>query len=541
MITVTPQGNIHLCNVPLENDYKNQLTFTNAESQQTYFNSKIVMSFDNYTYIKKDSVIKVGVNIDDIIGCNYLFYNNGGFTSKIYYCFISNKEYINENVTALTIETDVFQTYQFDISYKKCFIEREHTTTDDYGEHTVPEGLETGEYVYDYITNADLGTSHIVMASTIDVTTAGLTANRGGTYGGIVSGVGYYVMKDAAALNTTLNRLAGGDSSIFQGGKLDSVQSVFYLPDFVTGVSSNTNWGTYNCVAVPNTASSSIATGLAIPLNPTSIDGYTPHNRKLFSFPYCMYNMSNNQGGTVTYHLEDFLDDGTHTGGVNIIGACTPGGSIRAIPINYKITKHSLDYLIDPEVEDEMNDYGLTLGKFPIGSWSGDIYTNWLTTNGVSMAYNSAMSIINSPPAQTYTGELLGNQQVMNSVISVWQHSLIPQQAFGNINSGDVTFSESLTTFTGYMTTIKQEYAKIIDHYFDMYGYKVNALKTPNVTGRTYWNYVKTIGCELDGNIPQEHLNIIKNMFNRGVTFWHDPTKFMDYSQNNTVALSPST
>ena len=51
-ITVTPQGNIYLCKTKLESDYKNQLTFTNKENQETYFNSKIITTFDNYTYIK---------------------------------------------------------------------------------------------------------------------------------------------------------------------------------------------------------------------------------------------------------------------------------------------------------------------------------------------------------------------------------------------------------------------------------------------------------------------------------------------------------
>ena len=72
MITVTPQGNVYLCNVPLENDYNHQLTFTNLTAQLTYFNSNVIKTFDNYTYIKKDSVIKIGVNIDEIMGCNYV-------------------------------------------------------------------------------------------------------------------------------------------------------------------------------------------------------------------------------------------------------------------------------------------------------------------------------------------------------------------------------------------------------------------------------------------------------------------------------------
>ena len=52
MISITPQGEIYLCKTPLENDYKHQLTFSNANAQMTYFNSKIEKTLDNYTYIK---------------------------------------------------------------------------------------------------------------------------------------------------------------------------------------------------------------------------------------------------------------------------------------------------------------------------------------------------------------------------------------------------------------------------------------------------------------------------------------------------------
>ena len=76
MISITPQGQIYLCKTPLENDYKNQLTFSNASAQNTYFTSKIFKTLTDYTYIKHDNIIKVGFNIDEIIGCNYLFYKN---------------------------------------------------------------------------------------------------------------------------------------------------------------------------------------------------------------------------------------------------------------------------------------------------------------------------------------------------------------------------------------------------------------------------------------------------------------------------------
>ena len=143
-MTVTPQGQIYLCKSPLVNDYKNQLTFSSRTAQINYFNSIVEMALDseNYTYIKKDSVINVGVNIDEIIQCNYLFYKNVGFTDKYYFCFITNMEYKNENCTAITIETDCFQTWFFNIVYKPCFVEREHVNDDTVGLNIVDEGLQ---------------------------------------------------------------------------------------------------------------------------------------------------------------------------------------------------------------------------------------------------------------------------------------------------------------------------------------------------------------------------------------------------------------
>lgn len=87
--------------------------------------------------------------------------------------------------------------------------------------------------------------------------------------------------------------------------------------------------------------------------------------------------------------------------------------------------------------------------------------------------------------------------------------------------------------FSFYKMTIKQEYAKIIDDFFSMFGYKVNEVKIPNVTGRQNWNYVKTIDANILGDIPQEDMQKLKDIFNSGVTFWHNPNTFLDYSQSN--------
>lgn len=128
-----------------------------------------------------------------------------------------------------------------------------------------------------------------------------------------------------------------------------------------------------------------------------------------------------------------------------------------------------------------------------------------------------------------------GAMSIANTIGQVYQHSLQPNSARGNVNGGDINFADDRNSFFFYQMSIKSEYARVIDNYFSMFGYKVNRVKVPNITGRTNWNYVKTIDCNFDGDIPQKDLQIIKSMFNNGVTLWHNPQTIYNYSNSNNI------
>lgn len=123
---ITPNTNITLLKVPLELSNKNQLTFANKQSQYNYFNSLEKLTEDNCTYQRKDNVIRFPAKFDDIINFNYVMYQNESYSDKWFYAFITNKRYVNNNVTEISIATDVFQTWQFDLNYMQSFVEREH-------------------------------------------------------------------------------------------------------------------------------------------------------------------------------------------------------------------------------------------------------------------------------------------------------------------------------------------------------------------------------------------------------------------------------
>lgn len=104
---------------------------------------------NGFTYQRKDGIIRVPINAEVLFadGTNYVVYDNVHYGGKWFYCFISKIEFINENMTALHIKTDVFQTWYFEMELKYTFIEREHTITDNLFQHTLPEGLPTGDLV----------------------------------------------------------------------------------------------------------------------------------------------------------------------------------------------------------------------------------------------------------------------------------------------------------------------------------------------------------------------------------------------------------
>ena len=125
MAVIAPQTDLYLLKVPLEIDEANQLTFSTTTAQFNYFNSLPKLPADNFTYQRKDGTIRFPANFDDIMQYNYVMYRNTAYSSKWFYAFITGMEYLNDNTTRISILTDPFQTWQFDLIYKQSFVERE--------------------------------------------------------------------------------------------------------------------------------------------------------------------------------------------------------------------------------------------------------------------------------------------------------------------------------------------------------------------------------------------------------------------------------
>lgn len=541
---------VYLLNVPLESDYKNTLYFANASDQQAYFQTRIVKSYTDFSYQRKDHVIRIPEEYDDIYHVNYVMYQNTAYSNKWFYAFITDLRYVNDGMTEATIETDVMQTWMFDYTIKESFVEREHVDDDTIGLHTYPEGLETGEYVVENYEQEVIANTHahLVISATFD---AFRNENAGSFINGIYNGVDYFLIASqtgVSAVGSFVDSIKYFLNKYATLTKSDAITGMFIVPDEITEydyIQENQLWdfmyitegtGYYRYKKL----TSNIIDGL-MPISfprkyitkPYSTigeygDTYSPRNNKLFTYPFKYLLATNNAGNQAVYHYEYFANEdnqGIDKCPFRTEGAITPGCSIKTTPVNYKGALFNFEE-------------GINFGKYPICSFNTDMYTNWLTQNALNLGGQVFGNVLTAG-AGIASGSLpavsSGLMGIWGVVSSVWEHSLIPPQAEGNLNNGDINYSMGINNISFYKMSIKRENAEIIDRFFDMFGYKVGLVKMPNSNHRARYWYTKTVDINLNGAIPQDDLRKIKACYNNGITFWRNASQVEDYSLPNPI------
>lgn len=523
-MVVTPDSRIRLIKNAVKLNDHNQLTFNSLNEQTNYYLSNPNYLEDtNLSYIRTNGVIRVGTNenitYEDLLGYNYVMYQNTHYDNKWFYAYITKVEYKNDGCTELSIETDVFQTWMFEIIYLTSFIEREHVDDDTIGKHTVPENIEHGEYVVSaFEKNTDLNDTAYIICATTD------TAGNRTTYETLIGNTPFRGYVIACPNSGTLSSY---------------LQAYQTAPDY-----------SQNIYAVYSVPSFSIANAIyrtgtnyveAIPANEklisiqkqTTLDGYAPINHKVLAFPYNYLLVSNNNGQSNVMKYERFGKPDVCE--FNLVSVATVGGDTKLIPVYY-------DKLSYNEQE------SLIAGKWPTLSWSQDMFTNWISQNAVNIGIgqaSSALSIIGGTALlATGAGAGAGASLIGTGILGIgssmaqfYQHQFDPVSFKGNVNAGSINVENERNGFFFYKMTIKNEYAKIIDNFFEVYGYKVNRIGSPHIHVRTNWDYCKTIDVHFNGNIPEEDMQKLRDLFNSGCTFWHNPATFMNYTLSNPIIV----
>lgn len=535
----------YLLHVPNEKDYAHTLYFSTASEQQAYFMARKKFESTDLSYQRKDGVLRFPAQMDSILdkGCNYVMYQNSAYSNRWFYAFITGMSFENPQHTNITIATDCIQTWMFDITIKPSFVEREHAASDEIGEHTIDEMLETGEHIINSVKNLSIDAGNAIVAAVTELPDG--TKAPGGLYHGMYSGLSYIPFRANG------EGIADFINSYDKEAAADAIVMMFLAPQvllidddglftFEHPIGNRAKPYTL-IINKPSNDFNSYDHEVNDSFTDGNIDGYTPRNKKLLSYPYRYILASNNAGASAIYKYERFFIE-TENGDRTIIqpsfllaGCLTPGCSIRLIPIRYNGTR-------------ENHEEGINMGKYPTLNWTSDAYTNWLTQNAVNIGLQIASGVgqvVAGAGLIAGTGALgvaVGGGQIVGGVSAiagtlaqVHQQSLVPPQAKGNTNSGDIITAMRDNEFKFYNMSIKAEYAKAIDDYFDMYGYKCNRVKIPEKEHRKAFWFTKTIDAAIEGPIPQEDIQVIKDAYNKGITFWRHTANFIDYSQDNSI------
>lgn len=520
---IVPQSDVYLLKVPLEIDDINQLTFVNATAQHNYFNSLPKIGYDDFTYQRKDGILRIPALLDDIMTYNYVMYRNDAYSDKWFYAYIEDMTYANDNMSFVKIKTDVWQSWQFDLNYKPTFVAREHTNDDTIGSNTVPESLELGEPVINGqvlpmgITGGYYITFMVSDRYNLPLSMQDITSQ----YNGIFSGYTLFGVN-------TMDNAKDVIKAFVADNRSDAIKNIFLAPKSLYGTAQEYQGESFTFkLYTPQSVSGvmSLIDDQSI-ARITTLDSYSPKNNKLYTWPFSYLYVTNNVGSNAEYRYEDFVNATPH---FRLTGIVTSGCDIKLTPLYYK------------NISGSNQAYGMKMGKLPICSWNTDSYAVWLAQNQINMRVSLTRNTLkaglgvatkNYEYVTSGIGSYLGD--VLNSLSERYVAQHVPDEVHGDVNSSDYNFSADLF-FEFRRMSVRYEYAKIADDYMSMFGYATNKVKVPNITGRRNWNYVKTIGCYIEADIPQNDLAEIKQMFNRGITFWHNPATFADYSQSNDI------
>lgn len=110
-----------------------------------------------------------------------------------------------------------------------------------------------------------------------------------------------------------------------------------------------------------------------------------------------------------------------------------------------------------------------------------------------------------------------------------------PDTVISSVDSSFNIIDES-SELNFYRMRLSCENEEILSELFNMTGYIVNRVEVPNVRSRTRFNYIQTIGANIEASFNQSDIQKIKAIYDKGVTIWHynkDNFNYLDYSLEN--------
>ena len=298
--------------------------------------------------------------------------------------------------------------------------------------------------------------------------------------------------------------------------------------------------------------------------HPTTLDGYTPKNKKLYGYPYSFLQLTTKDGDGCTLKWEYF--DGmlatSNDAEFKAYGNTLGGGQIECYPIDYNGVHNNVDA-------------GVKITNFPKNPFTYDAYQAWVASGGsiklqesldilnirgvtasVSAISNfasdlvSGLDTINNSDSIEQIPDLIGGvnkivqsgaqainktldiREARNKIKYAWKDAQYQPDIVVGKATPNLAVAGRYLDFYFQSVHIRKDELVRIDDFFSCYGYTVNKVKAPNLTGRQYWNFVQTENAVIAGDMPSSSKEAIGRIFDGGITFWHNGDQVGNYRQS---------
>lgn len=557
---IEPNTSIYILKgVPLDPTYDHTIYWYDINAQVNYFYSKVKYTFARQTYQRVNrGYMRIQRKAEDLYDCNYLMFQNTAFGNKWFFAFITEINYVNNEVSEVRYQIDVMQTYHFDYALGQCFVEREHSETDNVGDNLIPENLFLGELVSeenivpDFFKDWDIvfwctrdGFTNV--AGRYDILTKTIT--------GLLPKPFPYLRNNVVDINGVSDAITWWRDQLFKPASFITVCPSFWVENMKKIEDDNMSGYSYVNPEIEITRNMTLYRS----------DGQQVKNNKCLTHPFNFLYVTNNQGVSQTYKYEWFGYDSITPNKIyfEFLSSVSPDCNIIAFPYFY---------LKNPQ-DGFRFDYSIALPCMIPVSLNEDTFNAWLAQKGSSnvlyssfigqqaMELGQARGSVDAKhfaqSAKHFSGDAkhFANQHpewlndtshsfgnsgwmtVAGMLAEGFQSILTPGKNVGT--QGSFTGMNQAYRFSFMNRHISPEIATIIDDYFTRYGYACHKLKVPNRNSRPQFNYVQTVDCLIEAldtqghGLPADDEATICDIYNKGITFWKNPANIGDYTVNN--------
>lgn len=573
-------------------------SFTSEQAYANFMIAKAKFSFPSCTVIRGAEnglrgVLRLPGTPEQYYDCNYIVYRNNAYGGKWFFAKLGEAVPRGTDCCFAPYEVDPWSWY-WQAEFGQCLIEREHVNDDGIGQNRFPEQMETGNFITVEDGDCDpaewdtqMGVVVIYNFGQADgAGSADYISTQTDLLGNVQAKFKFGNMSPIFQGGYLTDGIFSGSRYIFfplESGDLE--EAITILNDFIKmqvgdgmvniiqGMYMAPAWAAARALAFPVNTETPIQFDVSsIGEMPKNIDGYTPKNNKLFSREFNYLAINNMHGEEVEYHYEDFENNVPVFKLVSTInGSC----KVRLIPLNYRGVAENLTESIElgnfpkcsfqySEFENEFNanramydtkarqfNYNQQVRWLNQGIKIGDSSANLL--GNVSSMKNQANSKEVDPYALSSAGVSTGTGLFSSAMetgydepggenarremealfIPIEDHMRSPNTTFGTTDP-NIPWSMGYRTFRFFKRQIRKEFAERIDKYLTMFGYAVHDIKTPNLTGRRNFNFVRAVGMVIE-NVPYIAEAQMNALFREGVRFWHQPANFMNYEADNSI------